>query len=56
MTNEVDVVLTVVDAVEAHRGGDHKRAIRLLDEAMSAPSLLSGPLEKSHAVERLRNT
>ena len=56
VTNEVDVVLTVVDAVEAHRGGDHKRAIRLLDEAMSAPSLLTGPLEKSHAVERLRST
>lgn len=50
VTDEVDTVLTIIDAVAAAQQGDHNRANTLVDEALSARSLLTALLRKSVAV------
>lgn len=52
VTGEVDVVLTLIDAVAAGQDGDRDRSSVLIDEALSAPSLLNPLLRKSVAVMR----
>ena len=56
VTSEVNVVLTLIDAVAAGQHGDHDRARVLIDEALSTPSLLTALLQNSVAVMRLMDT